>query len=106
MAHRLDRRRGPSPSNRPIRRHHRHLSLRGLEQTLLANPLASSRRLPCSERAPPETQPQLAPLMPKVPESGLAGIGQGFGQSPLTQVDPNNLLMAAATMSDQGRFSQ
>lgn len=41
--------------------------------------------------------------MPKVPEN-LGSVGNGFGQSPLTSVNPTNLLMAAATMESQGRF--
>ena len=43
--------------------------------------------------------------MPKVPEKQVAQIGAGHGPSPLSQVTPENLLMAAVTMQDQGRFS-
>jgi len=42
--------------------------------------------------------------MPKVPDS-TGTIGRGEGQSPLTSVDPTNLLMAAAQMQNQGSFS-
>lgn len=42
--------------------------------------------------------------MPKVPDQ-TGNIGRGEGQSPLTSVDPANLLMAAATMQNQGSFS-
>lgn len=41
--------------------------------------------------------------MPKVPDQGI-NMG-GEGKSPLTQVDPINLLMASATMQNQGSFS-
>jgi len=42
--------------------------------------------------------------MPKVPESSSINMG-GEGKSPLTSVDPTNLLMAAAQMQNQGSFS-
>lgn len=42
--------------------------------------------------------------MPRVPDQ-TNNIGRGEGQSPLTSVDPANLLMAAATMQSQGQFS-
>jgi hypothetical protein len=41
--------------------------------------------------------------MPKVPSTGINT--SGAGESPLTSVSPENLLMAAATMHSQGRFS-
>jgi hypothetical protein len=44
--------------------------------------------------------------MPKVPSSSLPrNVGSGTGESPLTSVNPENLLMAAAAMHSQGRFS-
>jgi hypothetical protein len=39
----------------------------------------------------------------KVPTSGVNT--SGFGTSPISSVQPENLLMAAATMDNQGRFS-
>lgn len=42
--------------------------------------------------------------MPKVPNP-TGNIGRGEGESPLTSVDPTNLLMAAASMQGQGQFS-
>lgn len=41
--------------------------------------------------------------MPKVPGNFNQS---GQGESPLTSVSPENLLMAAATMQQQGRFSE
>jgi hypothetical protein len=42
--------------------------------------------------------------MPKVPETSSINMG-GEGKSPLTSVDPTNLLMAAAQMQSQGSFT-
>ena len=42
--------------------------------------------------------------MPRVPDQ-TGNIGRGEGESPLTKVAPENLLMAAATMQSQGQFS-
>lgn len=42
--------------------------------------------------------------MPRVPDQ-TGNIGRGEGQSPLTSVDPTNLLMAAASMQSNGQFS-
>lgn len=44
--------------------------------------------------------------MPKVPPgSSLTRLGSPHGPSPLSQITPENLLMSAATMQEQGRFS-
>jgi len=42
--------------------------------------------------------------MPRVPDQ-TGNIGRGEGESPLTKVDPTNLLMAAASMQSAGQFS-